>query len=112
MKQVGIATMTSGANYGNVLQNYAVQTLIERCGYQALTLNNQTKRGFPDSAAKKPALWRKLMPDYLAAYRRTKLGNRYGCKNARDCHGAGLRSAKRRKADYDAAAQRRLAASA
>ncbi|MBQ6432117.1 MAG: polysaccharide pyruvyl transferase family protein [Oscillospiraceae bacterium] len=109
MKKVGIATMTGGANYGNVLQNYAVQTLIERCGYQALTLNNQTKRGFPDSAAKKPALWRKLMPDYLAAYRRTKLGSRYGCKNARDCHGTGLRTAKRRKAQYDAAKQRRMA---
>lgn len=108
MKQVGIATMTGGANYGNVLQNYAVQTLIERCGYRALTLNNQTKRGFPDSAAKKPALWRKLMPDYMTAYRRTKLGNRYGCKNTRDCFGAGLRRAKRRKAEYDAAVQRRM----
>ena len=108
MKQVGLATMTCGENYGNVLQNYAVQTLIERCGYQALTLNNQTKRGFPDAAAKKPPLRRKLLPSYLRAYRRTKLKSRYGCKNTRDCYGAGLRGAKQRKADYDAAVQRRV----
>lgn len=108
MKQVGIATMTGGANYGNVLQNYAVQTLIERCGYRALTLNNQTKRGFPDAAQKDLPLWRKLLPSYLAAYRRTKLGRQYGCKNARDCHRAGLRRAKREQAAYQAALKRRI----
>ena len=108
MKQVGIATMTGGANYGNVLQNYAVQTLIERCGYQAITLNNQTKRGFPNAAQKKLPLWRKLKPSYIAAYRRTKLGAQYGCKNSRDCRGAGLRRAKREQTAYREALKRRM----
>ena len=108
MKQVGIATMIGGANYGNVLQNFAVQTLIERCGYQALTLDNRTRDGFPGAAKKDLPLWRKLAPVYVAAYRRTQLNNRYGCKNTRDCFGPGLRRAKTRKNDYLDALARRM----
>lgn len=108
MKRVGIATMTGGENYGNVLQNYAVQTLIERCGYQALTLNNQTKRGFPGAPKKKLKTWQKLAPSYVASYRRTKLNNRYGCKNTRDCYGAGLQKARREADAYREARARRI----
>ncbi len=108
MQKVGIATMTGGANYGNVLQNYAVQTLIERCGYEALTLNNQTRNGFPNVARQEPPLWRKLTPRYMAAWLRTKLGNLYGCKNTRDCVGLGLLRARRQSAEYKAAAERRM----
>ena len=107
MKQVGIVTMPFSVNYGNVLQNYAVQTLIERCGYRALTLNNQTKRGFPISPAGDVPLSRKLKPDYVLHYRRNQLGRRYGCKNTRDCFGSGLRQAKSESAAYDAACRRR-----
>ena len=108
MKKVGIATMTGGANYGNVLQNYAVQTLIERCGYQAFTLDNRTERGFPNAAQKDSPLWRKLMPEYVAAYRRTRLNNRYGCKNERDCRGEGLQEAKRGAEAFREALDRRM----
>ena len=107
MKQVGIVTMPFSVNYGNVLQNYAVQTLIERCGYRALTLNNQTERGFPASPSKDVPLSRKLKPDYVLHYRRNQLGRRYGCKNTRDCFGSGLRQAKSESAAYEAACRRR-----
>ena len=43
--KVGILTITNGANYGNRLQNYAVQTVIERLGLKAETLYNFTGQG-------------------------------------------------------------------
>ena len=45
-KTVGIVTMVGSDNYGNALQNYAVQTLIEETGYHARTLHDRTKKGF------------------------------------------------------------------
>ncbi len=108
MNKVGIATMTGGANYGNVLQNYAVQTLIERCGYEALTLDNRTTNGFPDAARQEASLLQKLTPRHIAAWLRTRLGNRYGCKNTRDCFGPGLLRAKKQEAAFRAALERRF----
>lgn len=43
MKKVGILTITHGQNYGNRLQNYAVQTVLERQGVRAETIRNTTK---------------------------------------------------------------------
>ncbi|MDR0890038.1 MAG: polysaccharide pyruvyl transferase family protein [Oscillospiraceae bacterium] len=108
MKKVGIATMQGGANYGNVLQNYAVQALIEAAGYTAITLDNRTKRGFRSWATPPKPLYKKLMPSHMAAYRRTRLQNLYGCKNDRDFSGKGLRRAKREAQAYRDALQRRL----
>ena len=108
MKKVGIVTMVGGANYGNALQNYAVQTLIEQCGYAAVTLNNTTQRGQLHGQEKKTSLFRKLMPDYIARYRRTKLMEKYGCKNARDCRGKGLKAAKAASEEYRQALQQRM----
>ncbi|MFQ9114400.1 polysaccharide pyruvyl transferase family protein [uncultured Eubacterium sp.] len=38
MKKVGIVTITSGANYGNRLQNYAMQVTLKEIGYNPLTI--------------------------------------------------------------------------
>lgn len=45
MKKVAIITLNHGINYGNKLQNYAVQTIFERLGYEAITI-----RFFPEGA--------------------------------------------------------------
>lgn len=42
--KVGILTITDGANYGNRLQNYAMQVLLEQIGITAITLTRKTKR--------------------------------------------------------------------
>lgn len=111
MKKAGIVTMVGGDNYGNVLQNYAVQQLLKEQGYEPYTLNNTTKYGFPFGASwwRKLPVWKKLLPSHIAAYRRTVKIDTYGCKNDRDCHGAGYRAAKRNLPDFQAAKERRKA---
>ena len=42
MKKVGIITLTKDLNYGNRLQNYAVECLVSRCGSIPYTLFNTT----------------------------------------------------------------------
>ncbi len=109
MKKAGIVTMVGGDNYGNVLQNYAVQQLLREQGYEPYTLNNTTKYGFPPGAGywRILPLWKKLYPSHIAAYRRTVKADAYGCKNDRDCHGAGLKAAKRNVSAYKTARERR-----
>lgn len=99
--------MTGGANFGNSLQNFAVQEIINSLGYEAHTLNNQTKQGFPDSAKKDAPLYQKLMPKYLFTYHHTMLNYKYGCKNDRDWSGDGLKRAKRNVSEFHAAKKRR-----
>lgn len=41
--KVGIITITKGQNYGNRLQNYAVQHIIENLGFEVETLNNDVR---------------------------------------------------------------------
>ena len=109
MKKAGIVTMVGGENYGNVLQNYAVQQLLKEQGYEPYTLNNTTKYGFPAGAGawRMLPLWKKLRPSYLAEYRRTAKMEAYGCKNDRDCHGAGWRAAKKNAVAFRQAKERR-----
>ncbi len=106
MKKAGIVTLVGGANYGNVLQNYAVQQLLLEQGYTPYTLNNTTMYGFPPGASRwrMQPLWKKLRPSYILDYRRTRLFAQYGCKNSRDCYGAGLRTAKANAAAFQKAA--------
>ena len=108
MKKVGIATMTGGANYGNALQNYAVQEILLQLGYEAYTLNNSTKNGFPGAAKKPISLAKKLYPAYIRAYRCGKLNARYGCKNQRDCTILGKHRAKALHREYQEAKCRRI----
>lgn len=42
--KIGILTITDGANYGNRLQNYAMQELIESLGYEVETIRRLTYR--------------------------------------------------------------------
>ncbi len=84
MKKVGIATMFGGANYGNALQNFAVHSLVEQCGYTPITLQNNTVFGFKDYSWKNMPLSQKLKVSYIKAYLHNRLNARYGCKNDRD----------------------------
>ena len=108
MKKVGIATMTGGQNYGNKLQNYAVQEILEALGYEAYTLSNTTKQGFKSAARKPIPLTQKLRPKYIREYRVTQLNYKYGCKNERDCRGGGLRRAKGALSEYHEAKRSRI----
>ena len=109
MKKAGIVTMVGGDNYGNVLQNYAVQQLLIEQGYEPYTLNNTTKYGFPPGAGywKVKSLRDKLKLSYFSDYRRTLKKNAFGCKNDRDCNVNGLKAAKRNVSAYKAAQERR-----
>lgn len=42
-KKIGIVTITEGCNYGNRLQNWALQTVVEELGYSAKTLFHHTR---------------------------------------------------------------------
>ena len=44
MKKVGILTITDGTNYGNRLQNYAIQKIIESMGFNVETIQRRTNR--------------------------------------------------------------------
>lgn len=97
MKKAGIVTMVGGDNYGNVLQNYAVQQLLKEQGYEPYTLNNTTKYGFPPGANSflLKSLKEKLKLSYFIDYQRTVKQDAYGCKNDRDLHGKGYAEAKK-----------------
>ena len=43
--KVGIVTITGSDNYGNVLQNYALQELLVELGCEAETIRNTTQYG-------------------------------------------------------------------
>lgn len=46
MKKIGIITITSGNNYGNRLQNYALTHVLEENGYYCETIHNNDKIKF------------------------------------------------------------------
>lgn len=41
--KIGIATLIGEFNYGNLLQSYALQTVLERMGHKVITLNRRTE---------------------------------------------------------------------
>ena len=43
-KKIGIVTITGGANYGNRLQNYAMQTVLNKLGYDAFTIRKEDEK--------------------------------------------------------------------
>lgn len=73
-KKVGITTLQGEDNYGNVLQNYAVQFLIESLGYEAYTLDNKTEQGFLLPMEAYVRLSYKLRPAYILTFIKLKLG--------------------------------------
>ncbi len=100
--------MFGGANYGNALQNYAVEQLILRCGYEPITLQNLTKSGGIDYSWRNNSLIKKLRPSYIKAYKRNKLNGKFGCKNDRDFIKKNLSKHKKNQALYLEALQKRF----
>lgn len=92
--------MRGGQNYGNALQNYAVQTLIEQCGAEALSMDNRTRSGFNDHLQKGGSNASKLSPSYVKAYIRLRIGRKFGSKNDRDFSPAALVRSVRFKKTY------------
>ncbi len=107
MKKVGIVTMRGGENFGNALQNYAVQTLLEQFDIRAVTMDNRTVNGFAQSAAKDSSAVKKLAPSYIKSWLRVRLGKKYGSKNDRDFTPAALLRSKKSASRYRAAKKHR-----
>lgn len=76
--KVGIVTLNS-ENYGNVLQNYAVQEIVNQLGFSAETIKNTTEFGqyYP-----KNEKINKLAPQYIKKYIFNQLNYRYNIKNS------------------------------
>lgn len=77
-KKVGIVTLNS-ENYGNVLQNYAVQEVINSLGFSAETIKNTTRFGqyYP-----KDEKVNKFTPKYIRTFILNQLNYRYNIKNS------------------------------
>lgn len=77
-KKVGIVTLNS-ENYGNVLQNYAVQETINELGFSAETVKNTTRFGrfMPNTERAN-----KFTPKYIKTYILNQLNYRYNIKNS------------------------------
>ncbi len=106
-KNVGIVTMVGADNYGNALQNYAVQVLIEKNGYNAKTLLDKTKKGFQLRVNKEIPVLKKFLPSYISEYLRDWAYHKYGCKNDRDFTLIAFLNAKRTIKTYYATKTRR-----
>ncbi len=78
-KRVGIITLNGGNNYGNVLQNYAVQSVIEELGLEAETIINDTRFGqyYPRTGKTN-----KFTPKYIKTYVLDQLNYRHNIKNS------------------------------
>lgn len=107
MPKVGIVTMRGGENFGNALQNYAVQTLLEQLDIQAVTMDNRTVSGFEKPPAKDCSTLQKLSPSYIKSYLRVRIGKKYGSKNDRDFTLPALLHSKKTVSQYRAAKKRR-----
>ena len=83
MKKIGIVTITRNENYGNKLQNYAVQEVLKKLGYETETILNSTKKGFntPISFLFKI---KKINPFYIFKVIQVRLKNRFHIKNSKD----------------------------
>lgn len=72
MKKVGIITITRGQNYGNKLQNYAVQEVLCKLDCTPVTIVNQTKRGGTTQLTVAQRL-KKLSPVYMYRVARSRI---------------------------------------
>lgn len=80
--KIGIVTLY-GDNFGNKLQNLAVQRVLESLGHTAETVTVQNDRKLPKPAGPLKLL-AKLTPRYLWHVRQSRRLNRYHTKNDRD----------------------------
>ena len=82
MKKVGIITINRGENYGNRLQNYALQEAIRKLGFSSETINNSTRKGFKSNSITKQK--HKLRPSYALKVIKTRVKNQLLIKNDSD----------------------------
>ena len=74
--KIAIITITKSANLGNVLQNFALQKVINDCGYEVETIKNLTgSLLFVDNRRTSLKNWLQLLFNYHG-YRRTYYRNR------------------------------------
>lgn len=85
MRKIGIVTLNGGTNFGNKLQNYALQRVIAELGYQAVTLQNHVTEGIGVHRAESPTR-RFDLSRYTRAVR-SRLHYKYHLKNSK---GGGL----------------------
>lgn len=76
--KIGIVTINGNENYGNVLQNYAVQEVLKKVGAEAETIQNVTQYGH----WKKEKKVNKLTLSYVKKYVINQLNYRYNIKNS------------------------------
>ena len=74
IKKVGVITLQGEDNFGNILQNYAVQMIIDSLGYRAYTLNNTTEQGFFQAVDNGLSFKEKLKFQYMCHYIKEKIG--------------------------------------
>ena len=77
--KVGIVTINGNENYGNILQNYAVQEVLKEVGAEAETILNVTQYG---DCAKRAPKGNKFTPSYIKKYAISQLNYRYNIKNS------------------------------
>ena len=81
--KIGVITLF-GENYGNKLQNYAVQYLLESKGFDVETVVVNTKgRGIVKPKNTKTEL-AKFLPSYMVDVLRSRFKTKYLYKNSRD----------------------------
>ena len=107
MKKIGIVTMVGYDNYGNLLQNFAVKTLLEEMGFQGITLNNDV---IEDQAARtsQERFWKKFTPNYLKRYLGMKAQQKLGCKNDSDFHMLNMIRLYRQRSEFQRCKEKRF----
>ena len=78
--KTGIITLSGSNNYGNVLQNYAVQEILNSLGCESETIHNVTAYGHYNKNEKVA----KLTPSYIKLYIKNQLNYRFNIKNTGD----------------------------
>lgn len=79
MKKIGVVSLFEGQNFGNKLQNYAVEQIIREYGFEPYTFKyelNKSKR-FDE-----PSTIAKFKPSYILAFVKSILSNRFNVKNS------------------------------
>lgn len=92
LMRAGIVTIF-GDNYGNKLQNYALQTLLENCGCEVNTIIVKDGRRLHRIEDTKKEL-AKLSPSYVKQVISSRFKNKYPYKNQRDGIGESIRFGK------------------
>lgn len=77
--RVGIITLTGSDNYGNVLQNYALQEMLKELGCEVETIQNTTSFGCYNPERE---YINKLTLKYIRQYVKDQLNYRYNIKNS------------------------------